>query len=85
MTKLSEQEALKSAYFSYYYAFDVLKGRFEKGENTISKDAKYSKSYRKNIYDAEKELEKKQKEKEQKELEAIKKSINVNCLYGIEV
>ena len=45
MTKLSEQEALKSAEYSYCYARDVLKGRFEKGEDVISKDAYYSYLY----------------------------------------
>ena len=30
---------------SYYYAFDVLKGSFEKGEDIISKDARYSYCY----------------------------------------
>ena len=81
---MKEKEALKSARDSYCYALNVLQGRFEKGENVISKESMYSELYRENIYDAEKELKIKL-EKEQKELEAIKKSINVNCLYGIEV
>ena len=88
---MTEKKALKSAKDSYLYARDVLKGRFEKGEIAISKDTDCSKLYRENIYDAEKELEKEQKkqkkqeEKENKELEDIKKSITINCLYGLEV
>ena len=45
MTKPSEQEALKSARDSYLYALNVLEGRFEKGEDIISKDAYYSYYY----------------------------------------
>jgi len=40
-----EEEALKSAKDSYFYALDILKGRFEKGENIISEDAGYSCDY----------------------------------------
>ena len=72
-----EKEALKSAHYSYHYARDILKGRFEKGEDVISKDAECSKLYKKNIYNAEKELE--------KEIKDLKNSITVHYLYGIEV
>ena len=40
-----QEETLKSAGDSYRYARDVLKGRFEKGEDVISKDAMYSYRY----------------------------------------
>jgi len=107
---MKEQEALKSAKFSYYYAYKILKDRFEKGEDIISKDAQcsykyalyvlksrfekgediiskdahYSELYKKHVYDAEKELEKKL-EKEIKELEDLRNSISINNLYRIEV
>ena len=77
---MKEQEALKSARDSYYYALKVLKSRFEKGEDAISKDAYYSELYKENIYDTEKEIE-----KEQKEIEELRDSISINYLYGIEV
>jgi lambda repressor-like predicted transcriptional regulator len=35
--------------FSYYYAKNVLKGRFIQGEKAISKNAKYSYLYAKNV------------------------------------
>jgi len=35
----------KNAYWSYYYAKDVIKGRWELGEPTISKYAEYSYFY----------------------------------------
>jgi len=85
---MNEIEALKSARNSYCYARNVLKGRFEKGEDAISKNADYSKLYKENIYDAKKELEKELKkklEKEQKEIKNLRDSINVHYLYGVEV
>ena len=77
ISEISEIEALKSAKNSYNYALNVLQGRFEKGENAISKDAEYSKSYRENIYDAKKKIE--------KEFKDLRDSIDVHYLYGIEV
>ena len=47
--ELSEQEALKSAKSSYLYALNILKGRFEKGEDVISKDAYYSYCYARDV------------------------------------
>ena len=44
-----EQEALKSAESAYCYANDILKGRFEKGEDIISKDARYSYYYARDV------------------------------------
>ena len=42
---MKKEEALKSANYSYYYALIVLKGRFEKGEDIISKHPCYSYFY----------------------------------------
>ncbi len=46
---MKEEEALESAKNSYDYARNILKGRFEKGEIAISKDAYYSYLYALNI------------------------------------
>jgi len=39
----------KEAFYSYYYAKDVIKGRFILGEPAISKDAYWSYCYAKNV------------------------------------
>ena len=39
----------KNAKYSYLYALDILKGRFELGEKVISKDAHYSYYYARNV------------------------------------
>jgi len=44
-----EKEALKSPHYSYYYARNVLKSRFEKGEDIISKSPHYSYCYARNV------------------------------------
>ena len=47
--KRFETEISKDAEYSYYYAEDVLKGRFEIGEKAISKNASYSYLYAKYV------------------------------------
>lgn len=40
-----EEAISKSAYWSYYYAYNVIQGRFELGELAIARDAGYACSY----------------------------------------
>ncbi len=54
MNKINEKKELetivsKDAYSSYNYALNVIKGRFEKGEEAISKKADYSYKYALNV------------------------------------
>jgi len=46
---MKEKEALKSARDSYHYALNVLQGRFEKGEDIISKSTWYSYRYARDV------------------------------------
>ena len=94
-----EKEALKSPHYSYYYARNVLKSRFEKGEDIISKSPHYSYLYALKVLkgrfekgeDAISEnsqyskLYKKNIYDAEKELEQLRNSITVHYLYGIEV
>lgn len=43
----NERLISKNSEYSYYYALEILKGRFELGENAISKDSEYSLFYAK--------------------------------------
>ena len=43
--KKREKAIAKSAQYSYYYAYLILKGRFEAGEKSIATNAQYSYAY----------------------------------------
>jgi len=54
--KRFDTEISKNAEYSYLYAINVLKGRFEMGEKAISKDAEYSYCYARDVLEGRFEM-----------------------------
>jgi len=70
--KRFETEISNNACYSYYYAINALKGRFEMGEKAISKDANYSYLYAINALKGRFEMGE----------DMVSKNANYSCLYA---